>query len=106
MRTVELINKLRNVQNKKRFQKFRNNEIRYLPFPVQRYLRKVLKNGQKLIDEVTIKHSDAFNMSSTSENWKPFTSNQHVSLTGNGFIWDARIRAILGVNVFVHDTLM
>lgn len=102
-RTVELINKLRNAQARKRFQKFRNNEVRYLPFPVQRYLRKVMKNGQQLIDEVMIKHSGTFNMSNTGENWKPFTSNQHVSVAGNGFIWDARICAIPGLNVFVHD---
>ncbi len=102
-RTAELVNKLRNSQTRKRFQKFRNNEVRYLPFPVQRYLRKVLKNGQQLIDEVTIKHSGTFNMGNTDENWKPFTSNQHVSVAGNGFIWDARIRATPGVNVFVHD---
>ena len=42
-------------------------------------------------------------MSQTGEQWKPLTSRQRVVTRRPGFLWDARIDAMPGVSVHVHD---
>jgi hypothetical protein len=74
-----------------------------LPAPVQRYFRAVLKEGQPLVTAVSVKHTGTFNMSQTGEQWKPFTSTQHVITQPPGFVWDARVRLVPAMNVFVQD---
>jgi hypothetical protein len=74
-----------------------------LPAPVQRYFRAVLKDGQPVIAAASVKHTGTFNMSETTEQWKPFTSAQRVITQRPGFDWDARIMMLPGVPVHVHD---
>jgi hypothetical protein len=78
-------------------------DIAGLPAPVQRYFRAVLEDGQPLIRSVYVEHSGTFNMSETGEQWKPFTSTQHVVVERPGFVWDGRIALLPGVHVHVHD---
>lgn len=79
-------------------------ELEGLPAPVQRYFRAVLKDGQPLITAVTIDIAGTFNMSATGEQWKPFTSRQRVVTRRPGFLWDAKIAMLPGVNVRVVDS--
>lgn len=79
-------------------------ELEGLPAPVQRYFRAVLKDGQPLITAVTIDIAGTFNMSPTGEQWKPFTSRQHVVVRRPEFLWDAKIAMLPGVNVRVVDS--
>lgn len=74
-----------------------------LPSPVQRYFRAVLKEGQPLAAAVRLEHTGTFNMSETGEQWKPFNSTQHIVTQRPGFVWDARIRMMPLLNVFIHD---
>ncbi len=74
-----------------------------LPAPVQRYFRAVLKEGQPLIAAVSLEHTGTFNMSETEEQWKPFKSTQRVFTYPPGFVWDARIRMVPLLNIFIHD---
>lgn len=78
-------------------------EVADLPAPVQRYFRAVLTEGQPLVRAVTVEHTGTFNMSDTTERWRPFTSTQRVLTRRPGFVWDARIRMMPGMSVFVHD---
>ena len=78
-------------------------ELEGLPAPVQRYFRTVLKEGQPLVEAVTIEHTGTFNMGETAEQWKPFRSTQRVVIQRPGFIWDARIRMAPGITAHVHD---
>ena len=78
-------------------------ELKDLPDLVQRYFRTVLKEDQPLVSAVSVEHTGSFNMSLTSEQWKPFTSNQRVITMRPCFVWDARIRMAPGMTVFVHD---
>ena len=78
-------------------------EVEDLPSPVQRYFRTVLKEGQPLVAAVAMKQAGTFNMSETGEQWKPFTSTQHIVTRYPGFVWDARIRMAPTMNAFVHD---
>ncbi|MBN1196442.1 MAG: hypothetical protein JXA62_03460 [Candidatus Aminicenantes bacterium] len=79
------------------------HELEGLPAPVQRYFRKVLKEGQPMVTAVNIDHTGTFNMSEAKERWVPFTSNQRVATRRPGFVWDARVRMAPGVTVHVHD---
>ena len=78
-------------------------ELEGLPTPVQRYFRNVLKDGQPMVAGVSVRHSGTFNMSETTDQWKPFTSDQRVVTQRPGFDWDARITMIPGLRVRVHD---
>jgi hypothetical protein len=79
-------------------------ELEGLPAPVQRYFRAVLQDGQPLITAATIDMAGTFNLSPTGEQWKPFTSRQHVTTRRPGFLWDARIALMPGVTVRVVDS--
>jgi hypothetical protein len=78
-------------------------ELEGLPAPVQRYFRTVLKEGQPLVRAVSVEHTGTFNMSETGEQWKPFSSTQRVIIQRPGFVWDARVRMVPGMTVYVHD---
>lgn len=78
-------------------------ELETLPAPVQRYFRAALKDGAPMIAGVRVRHEGTFNMSSTADQWKPFTSDQRVVTKRPGFDWDARIDMAPGLKVRVHD---
>jgi hypothetical protein len=78
-------------------------ELEGLPAPVQRYFRTVLKEGQPMVKGVRVQHRGTFNMGETSEQWKPFTSDQRVITRRPGFDWDARVAMMPGLTVRVHD---
>lgn len=79
------------------------SELEGLPEPVQRYFRTVLEDGRPIVRQVRLWHSGTFNMSETSEQWRPFTSEQWVVTSRPGFIWNGRIAMFPGLPVRVHD---
>jgi hypothetical protein len=84
-------------------QVFSFRELEGLPAPVQRYFRTVLKEGQPMVSGVRVQHRGTFNMGETSEQWKPFTSDQRVITRRPGFDWDGRVAVMPGLTVRVHD---
>jgi hypothetical protein len=78
-------------------------ELEDLPAPVQRYFRTVLKEGQPMVSGVRVRHTGTFNMGETSEQWKPFTSDQRVITRRPGFDWNGRVAVMPGPSVRVHD---
>jgi len=84
--------------------RYDERELEGLPAPVQRYFRTVLTDGQPLITAVTIDMAGTFNMSPTGEQWKPFTSRQRITTRRPGFLWDATISMLPGVQVRVVDS--
>ncbi len=81
-----------------------SQELDGLPAPVQRYFRAVLQEGQPIITAATIELAGTFNMSATGEQWKSFTSRQRVATRRPGFLWDAQISMLPGLNVRVVDS--
>jgi len=75
-----------------------------LPAPVQRYFRTVLKEGQPVMAAATIELAGTFNMSTTGEQWRPFTSRQSVVTRRPGFLWDAQVSLLPGITVRVVDS--
>lgn len=84
--------------------RFDSRELEGLPAPVQRYFRAVLKEGQPILAAVTVELAGTFNMSTTGEQWKPFTSKQRVITRRPGFLWDAQVSMLPGVAVRVVDS--
>jgi len=78
-------------------------ELDGLPLPVQRYFRTALREGQPLIAVARFTHAGRFNMGETTPNWRPFSSNQFVTIRRPGFDWDGRVQMAPGLNAFVHD---
>jgi hypothetical protein len=78
-------------------------ELEGLPAPVQRYFRVVLKEGQPMVTDVHVQHRGTFNMGETTDQWKPFTSDQEVVTQRSGFDWDGRVAMMPGLPVRVHD---
>jgi hypothetical protein len=101
--TVELHNQLDAGRTLSSPAFFDESELDGIPAPVQRFFHAALKPGQPIVSTARIEHAGAFNMSETGEQWKPFTSRQFVVMRRPGFLWDARIAAMRGVPVFVHD---
>lgn len=81
----------------------RFGDIEGLPAPVQRFLRTTLSDGQPMVAGARIRHRGTFNISTTTERWRPFTSDQTVVTQRPGFVWDARIAMVPGLPVHVHD---
>jgi hypothetical protein len=79
------------------------DEINGLPAPVQRYFRKTLRDGQSMVEAVHLRHRGTFNMSETTDQWKPFTSDQQVIAQRPGFDWNGRVIMLPGIPVLVHD---
>ncbi len=78
-------------------------ELEGLPEPVQRFFKTVLTQGQPIVSSVRLAHSGTFNMGTTADQWKPFSSTQRVVTRRPGFVWDGRIAVMPGLNVRVHD---
>ena len=53
-------------------------ELEGLPAPVQRYFRTALEEGQPMVAGARVQHRGTFNMGETTDQWKPFTSDQEV----------------------------
>lgn len=78
-------------------------ELEGLPVPVQRYLARVLRDGQPLAEEVRLAHRGELAANARGGGWRPFRSKQRVVLRRPGFVWDARIGMLPGLPVHVHD---
>jgi hypothetical protein len=50
-----------------------------------------------------VRHTGTFNMGETTNQWKPFSSDQRVVTQRPGFDWDGRVAVMPGVPVRVHD---
>ena len=84
--------------------RFDTRELEGLPAPVQRYFRAVLTDGQPIIAAATIEMAGTINLSTSAEQWKPFTSRQRVVARRPGFLWDAQVMMFPGVPAHVEDS--
>lgn len=75
-----------------------------VPSPVERYFARVLPQGQRPVQRVTLKQSGQFRMSEEADSWRPFTATQHFQVDGPGFVWDSRIATAPLMPVFVRDS--
>ncbi|MCB6180131.1 hypothetical protein LHP98_18605 [Rhodobacter sp. Har01] len=83
---------------------YRAAEVAALPDPVRRYFEAVLTDGQPIIRTADLSMRGRFNMSLSAQQWKPFTSVQHVTNSRPGFVWDAWITMFPGLPIRVTDS--
>lgn len=74
-----------------------------LPVPVARYLRLALSDGQALIRTAQLREAGRFHLRLADRAGCPFRAEQYVGAQPPGFIWDARIRMLPGMTVWVRD---
>ncbi len=84
--------------------RFDARELEGLPAPAQRYFRAALTDGQPIIAAATIEMAGTINLSATTEQWKPFTSQQRIVTRRPGFLWNARVDMFPGVPARVVDS--
>ena len=82
---------------------FDPDAVKELPEAVQRYLRRVLEPGQEAVSSVELIQRGTFNMSESGELWRPFVGRQLVVTRRPGFLWTARMGALPGLSMRVHD---
>lgn len=77
---------------------YREQSLRDLPLPVQRYFHKALKDGQPIVRSAIATQDAEFFING---NWRPLRATQHFVTTPPGFVWDAVISMapLLGVSV-------
>lgn len=103
--TQLLLDQLEAARLPARASRYDAREFDGLPMPVQRYFRAVLKDGQPSVTVVTVQHTGTFNVNALGvrELWMPFTSEQRVMTNRPGFVWNARLSVVPGIDVRVHD---
>jgi hypothetical protein len=77
-----------------------------LPPPVERYLRKVLREGQPLIRSLRMRQAGEFRSRETDDvgaGWRPFEAVEVFTVDPPGFLWDATIRMAPLAAVRVRD---
>jgi hypothetical protein len=82
---------------------YSERELDGLPQPVQRYFRTVLRDGQPMIAVARFSTEGEFRRSEDAESWAPFRATQMATMRPPGFDWDARIRWMPGLRMFVRD---
>lgn len=70
---------------------FRVEDLAGLPAPVQRYLAKVIQEGQPYVETVRLRQVGHFRLGDTDAPWKALQAEQYFTTTPPGFVWDARI---------------
>lgn len=102
-RTQVLVNRLEAARVASPTARFDPAELDRVPPPLARHLRQVLPEGTPVIGAVDVVHRGTINLDQAGERWRPFTSRQHVVTRRPGFLWDARVSMLPGVQVHVHD---
>lgn len=74
-----------------------------LPPPVRDYFLAALTEGQPMLADVRLAHRGTFNSAERGEHWKPFISDQRVTLARPGLVWNGAIGWLPGLPIRVHD---
>lgn len=81
-----IVSGMQNLQKSGAPQTFSYDGLKGLPQPVQRYFRHVLRDGQKYIASVSLKHSGLFK-TGVDKDWVNITGEQYYTAFTPGFIW-------------------
>ena len=82
-------------------QTFNADCLRDVPAPVERYFRRVLREGQPLVRTARATQEAEFFIGGK---WHPLTATQYFATSPSGFVWDARVTMAPLINVYVRDS--
>jgi len=74
-----------------------------LPEPVARYLRHVLRDGQRPVRVVRLSQVGQLRTDIEKDRWSPFEAGQVIAPQVNGFVWNARVSIGPLLQVRVRD---
>ena len=74
-----------------------------LPAPVARYLRHVLRDGQRPIRAARLRQVGQLRTDLEKDRWSPFEASQVIAPPVNGFVWNARVSIARLFHVRVRD---
>lgn len=77
-----------------------------LPAPVDRYFRRVLKDGQPMIRSARLVHEGQFRSRPGDDGWTSMKAVEYFSADPPGFVWDADIGVAPMMNVNVRDAYL
>lgn len=80
---------------------FDSSELGALPEPVARYFRAVLRDGQPIVRHAILTQRGNFRVRMQPPVWRPFVATE--AMTVGGFVWDARVGALPGIQIRVCD---
>jgi len=70
---------------------FSYEDLEGLPEPVQRYLKRSIKEGQKAPRNVELKHVGKFR-TKMDQRWMPIEGEEHFAVAEPGFVWRGRLK--------------
>lgn len=82
---------------------FRAEDVQGLPQPVQRYLLKVIPEGQPYVQAVRLVQAGEFRLGDRTAPWKAMEAEQCFTVDPAGFVWDAKIEMAPLVSARVVD---
>ena len=85
---------------------YSSSELAGLAPPVARYLRTVLREGQRIPRRARIEQRGTFAVKPTPDGWRPFSAVQQFAARPAGFVWDARIGISPGLDFLVRDAFV
>lgn len=83
--------------------RYREREIGELPAPVQRYFRRVLRDGQPRVARVRWEQAGRFLLRETPPAWTTFDAIEEFRVTPPAFVWLARMPMGPGLTAHVRD---
>ena len=81
---------------------FSHDDLEKLPEPVQKYLKRSLKEGQPYINCVRLKQSGGMRLA-PDQQWKPFVAEQYFTVEPPAFIWRAKLQFLPLIWVTARD---
>ena len=75
--------------------------LAHLPPPAVRYFRRVLRDGQPMVQSATATQQAEFFINGA---WRPLSATQQFVTSPPGFVWDARIAMAPLLSAFVRDS--
>jgi len=80
------------------------SELDDLPSPVQKYFRRVLKEGAPIIVRARVSQKGGFRATPEMEGWSDMAAEQQYGVRPAGFVWDASITMLPSVTINVCDS--
>ncbi len=81
-------------------------EVKGLPEPVERYFRKVLRDGAPIIHHASVSQLGGFRAKPEMARWSTMRAEQEFSTCPRAFVWNSEISMFPGASVSISDSYM
>lgn len=99
-RFARMVKRLFNDSEKMYGRVYRHAQTANLPEPVQRYFRKVLREGQPLIGSVRLRHTGEFR-TAANKKWMPIAGEEYFTVAKPGMVWKGKTKLFTAYDSFL-----